>query len=589
MAEEEHPWRHMMIYFSCIFVSLFVFLEFAFTMLFFTSIAPTDFMYYLTPAGFFLGESLGSFFLTFILFVAFIIVLRTQVYIKTDEGLKFNSSRSLTLTPFFLIAIGSLGVYISTIPLDLSNILIYVIFLLLFESFIEHLIVSDYKGMGEVIEREPEEKVKKYTFCPVCATKQDRSRENCTNCGSPLGKVETISDVKPDEEECPSCGKSIPTHAKECPSCGEVLEDETKNKMKIKFDELKERWNTLKDTDLDLDELKNIIQKAKNAKKRNEYEQALQHLHSGIRIADELIEKREEQKRRMDERFEELKEKWNTLKDTDLDLFELKNLIRKAKNAKKRNEHQQALEHLDLGIRTADELIEKREEQKRRMDERFDEIKEKWNTLKETDLDLTELDNHMQDAKDAKERNAYQDAIDSLNKGLDLAEDLITKKEETPDWSDTFHDLKEGTMYLWGVEEDQYHILKNVDLPSGITLVSETHPQELIENYDLTIEDSLWISLEDDPVAIPPDDLEDIELEIKIFISQDLDLIFVDALEPIFSNNVASKVIQYLNSIREHLEGSKTTMIFSYRPSSTDKDNIDELKENLEFEEIQER
>lgn len=521
MAEEEHPWRHMMIYFSCIFVSLFVFLEFAFTMLFFTSIAPTDFMYYLTPAGFFLGESLGSFFLTFILFVAFMIVLRTQVYIKTEEGLKFNSSRSLTLTPFFLIAIGSLGVYISTIPLDLSNILIYVIFLLLFESFIEHLIVSDYKGMGEVIEREPEEKVKKYTFCPVCAIKQDRSRENCTNCGSPLGKVESITDVKPDEEECPSCGKSIPTHAEECPSCGEVLEDETKKEMKIKFDELKERWNTLKDTDLDLDELKNIIQKAKDAKKRND--------------------------------------------------------------------HQQALEHLDLGIRTADELIEKREEQKRRMDERFEELKEKWNTLKDTDLDLTELDNRMQDAKDARERNAYQDAIDSLNRGLDLAEDLITKKEETPDWSDTFHDLKEGTMYLWGVEEDQYHILEDVDLPSGITLVSETHPQELIENYDLTIEDSLWISLEDDPVAIPPDNLEDIELEIKIFISQDLDLIFVDALEPLFSNNVASKVIQYLNSIREHLEGSKTTMIFSYRPSSTDKDNIDELKESLEFEEIPER
>ncbi len=321
MAEREilsNRWRHIMIYFTCTFVSVFVFLEFFFTLFFFTTIAPTDLLYYFTPAPFFLGESLESFLLTFVLFLVMFVVLRTKVYVKSNRGLKFNSRNSVALLPFYLITLPSLGFYIATIPLELSNILIYVIFILLFESFVEHIQVSDYRRASKIIKEEPEKK-KRFVFCPVCASKELRVHDECTNCGAPLGKVGRFDDIKPNEKTCPGCDEKIPVHLEECPECGEIFErkkkrikkaeirrkKKLKRRVEKKFKEMKKRWSMLRKSDVDLNELKKAIRRAKRAKKKKDYQDALKYIDKSLHIAEELLSKKTEKE---PERTEEPKE-----------------------------------------------------------------------------------------------------------------------------------------------------------------------------------------------------------------------------------------------------------------------------------------
>lgn len=149
MAREEFAkaanyWKHWVIYSTVTFLSIFVFIEFAISVSLLSVLSPSTFMFYFTPLGFFLGEALVSLFASALLFVGLFIVLRLKVYVKKDNSLKFNRSKSYLMLPFYLITLASLGVYISLIPLELSNILTYAVFLILFESFIEHIQVSDY-------------------------------------------------------------------------------------------------------------------------------------------------------------------------------------------------------------------------------------------------------------------------------------------------------------------------------------------------------------------------------------------------------------------------------------------------------------
>jgi len=304
-----------MVYFTCTFISIFVFMEFFFTLMFYTSVAPTDFMYYLTPAAFFLGESLESFFLTFILFLGMFVVLRTRVYVIGEKGLMFNSKNSLALSPFYLVALISLGIHIATIPLELSNILIYVIFALLFESFIEHLQVSDYGGLPKIIEEKPEKK-KRFVFCPVCASKELRIHDSCTNCGAPLGKVGKFDEIKPDEKECPDCGEQIPVHIEECPECGKTFEKKRKKK------------------------------KLKKMHKKKEEEEK-----------EEEKKKKERLKREVEEKFDEMKDRWSRLRKSGLDLDGLKRTIRKAKDAKRKGDHQKSLESIEASLKISERLL----------------------------------------------------------------------------------------------------------------------------------------------------------------------------------------------------------------------------------------
>ena len=143
-SQAKNHWKHWVIYSTATFLSIFVFAEFALSVSFLSILAPSTFMFYFTPVGFFVGEALVSFFASVLVFLGLFVVLRQKVYVKTDRSLKFNQSESYLLLPFYLIPLASLGIYISLIPLELSNLLTYAVFLILFESFIEHVQVSDY-------------------------------------------------------------------------------------------------------------------------------------------------------------------------------------------------------------------------------------------------------------------------------------------------------------------------------------------------------------------------------------------------------------------------------------------------------------
>ncbi len=137
-------WEHWVVYATITFLSFFVFAEFALSLSFLSILSPSTLMFYFTPAGFFFGEALVSLFASVLLFLGLFIILRRKVYVKNEGNLRFNQSESHFLLPFYLISLVSLGFYISFIPLELSNILTYIVFLILFESFIEHIQVSDY-------------------------------------------------------------------------------------------------------------------------------------------------------------------------------------------------------------------------------------------------------------------------------------------------------------------------------------------------------------------------------------------------------------------------------------------------------------
>lgn len=149
MAREEFAtakkhWKHWVVYSTITFLSFFVFAEFAFSLSFLSILSPSTLMFYFTPAGLFLGETFASFFASVLLFLTLFIILRKKVYVKEENGLSFKRSNSRLMLPFYIIPLTSLALYISLIPLELSNLLTYVIFLILFESFIEHVQVSDY-------------------------------------------------------------------------------------------------------------------------------------------------------------------------------------------------------------------------------------------------------------------------------------------------------------------------------------------------------------------------------------------------------------------------------------------------------------
>ncbi len=157
----------------------------------------------------------------------------------------------------------------------------------------------------------------------------------------------------------------------------------------------------------------------------------------------------------------------------------------------------------------------------------------------------------------------------------------VVEKEAEP-----LERLENDSIYLFESEDREsfFEILNGQG--SKISCVTTTHPQELMEEYDIELEDSLWVSSENDPVAVSPDNLDDIILEIKIFLSQDIDFILIDALDEIFSSNHDSSIIKALNTIEENIENSGTTIIFYAPPSSMNKENVARLKEKLEIKEV---
>jgi len=282
-------WKHWFVYSSCLFLSLFVLLEFMLSLVFISTIAPSNFMFYFTPAGLLMGESTGAFFFTALLFLGFLIVLKAKVYVKNESSMKFNRENSHLLLPFYLIALSSLAVYIILVPLELSNLLSYVIFILLAESFAEHYHVSRYgsKIKGYVPKIVPKRKEKKIV-CPDCGSKISAGTKVCSQCGTPLverkepielePEREVVPEVElgPEEKRCPDCGAAVIQGSAKCPECGIQFEEETQEcsecgaEVSIDAEVCSVCGEPLKEADEMMEELEKEMEKAEKEEKKTQ-------------------------------------------------------------------------------------------------------------------------------------------------------------------------------------------------------------------------------------------------------------------------------------------------------------------------------
>jgi len=280
MAREEFAtakkhWKHWVVYSTITFLSFFVFAEFAFSLSFLSILSPSTFMFYFTPAGLFLGETFASFFASALLFLTLFIILRRKVYVKEENGLSFKSSNSHLMLPFYIIPLTSLALYISLIPLELSNLLTYVVFLILFESFIEHVQVSDYsikpefnfklpepirnislkkKGAEqeklqetleelERITKVHEEKQLKESIGDVSSIKDPETKgivEDLLEVASEgdvteeeMDEIEELEKKATVVKSCDECGTAVREDVDQCPDCGTLFKEEVEKESAL--------------------------------------------------------------------------------------------------------------------------------------------------------------------------------------------------------------------------------------------------------------------------------------------------------------------------------------------------------------------
>ncbi len=265
LAQAKQNWKHWLIYSTVTFLSIFVFAEFAISVSFLSVLSPSTFMFYLTPVGFWVGEALVSFFATVLVFLGLFVVMRRKVYVKNDEGMEFKRSKTHLLLPFYIIPLTSLGIYISLIPLEYSNILTYAVFLILFESFIEHIQVSDYGKKIDISLKIPEtvknlvpkkfkstddtEDLRKTLeeLEKITEKHEKKQQEKTMPDGSSISDpeiqdmvknlMEVVQDGEEEEitivKECDNCGTAVGEDIKVCPDCGGSFEDEADKEKAI--------------------------------------------------------------------------------------------------------------------------------------------------------------------------------------------------------------------------------------------------------------------------------------------------------------------------------------------------------------------
>ena len=396
-------WKHWLVYSTCTFLTIFVIVEFALSVSLFTMIAPSTFMFYFTPVGLVLGETIVSLFASVLLFVGLFIVLRFKVYVKTENGLKFNRSDAHLLLPFYLTAIVSLAIYISFIPLELSNLITYAIFILLFESLVEHSQVTRYgehlkelfkkepsleydkekkvdAGQVEVIEEEepvpPEEEIIPKEEEPVVKEPVVKEpvkelapeRPVVTKPVKVKKKVKKLKKLEePEDIICPVCGYEEEKGANSCSECGEPFEEEEKDTFADLFEDIEHEF-----------------EEEPEGKIEEEFEETEEELE------EEMIEEEPEEK--IEEEFEELEEelKEETIEEEPEELFEEEEVVEEP-------EEEEMKDTLDLLEEEFEEIEEEPEEEEMKdtLDLLEEEIEEE-ETQEITEEDLEkELDEEL--------------------------------------------------------------------------------------------------------------------------------------------------------------------------------------------------
>ncbi|MFW5907983.1 MAG: double zinc ribbon domain-containing protein, partial [Candidatus Natronoplasma sp.] len=274
-------WSHWLVIATGTFFFLFVLVEFTVSIALYSLASPSPFMYYFTPAGVLLGETLISFYATTALIAGFFIVLRWKVYVKEEGSLKFKRENSRLLLPFYLTAFISLGLYISMIPLSLSNLLTYAVFILLAASFAEHFQVSDYEGM--IREYLPQmEKATELVTCPECGFKEAAGAKICSQCGTALRKTRErkVLRSKREEEEELEAEEMIEELEREVET-KETME-ELEKEVKEMIDGLEKEAET-KETMEELErEVEGMIEKLEREVEEPEAEKMLEELESKV-------------------------------------------------------------------------------------------------------------------------------------------------------------------------------------------------------------------------------------------------------------------------------------------------------------------
>ncbi len=203
--------------------------------------------------------------------------------------------------------------------------------------------------------------------------------------------------------------------------------------------------------------------------------------------------------------------------------------------------------------------------------------------------EMEDLEESIAEGED--EEDEFEEGEEEIehDKEEEYPEEDGTQDFETQGAFELFENIESGSIYIWEMEDEDgpFKIMERIDSLGKFSLISDTHPRELISKYEIEIEDSLWISDSDDPVAISPENLDDIALETRMFSSLDIDFILIDAFEILFAKNESSDVISSLKKIEEEIEGSSVTLVFSVSPSIGE-NNLKLLKEKLDVIEISE-
>ncbi|MFO7990961.1 MAG: hypothetical protein R6U61_01545, partial [Thermoplasmata archaeon] len=275
------------------------------------------------------------------------------------------------------------------------------------------------------------------------------------------GVEEEIDEAELIVFECPECGAEVPEDADKCPSCGiefaeteefeeDVEEEEIDSELVERFegelDEARSKISDLRDTKIDITEIKTLLRQAVQEKKAENYEKGLELL--------EEIHKHSEQVFEIFDKIKECKSKILDMKDMGIAYEEEIEKLKEAKKIADEGDHLKSIEYLDSLHENCDEQISKKKEEeeeraaeseeeekekskiKKELDQQIKVAKDKFSQIKETKFNLDNVKNLIRISMKARKEGDYVDALNTI-------EDFNTKADKILKLNEKFQEAKE--------------------------------------------------------------------------------------------------------------------------------------------------
>ncbi|MFP4608948.1 MAG: DUF835 domain-containing protein [Candidatus Aenigmatarchaeota archaeon] len=177
--------------------------------------------------------------------------------------------------------------------------------------------------------------------------------------------------------------------------------------------------------------------------------------------------------------------------------------------------------------------------------------------------------------------------LDSFESGKD--DDDPWGSLEKKNIEKTMGKLESGSIYLLEDEDKRfaYELLEEIN-SSGkkVLFITRKHPPKLKKDYDLELEDTLWLSTSNDALAVGPNELDTLSLEMEMFLSEGGEFVFLEGLESLFSNNPNSTIIQLFQSIEDQIATNGATLVFIVTPSSIEEKHLSLINKKLDVNEV---